>query len=222
MRCKSCGWVNPDGVQKCVKCNAPLVGSMIEEVQPEDSEPVRPLKATVRENFGAAQPQVANHYVCQCGYPVPNGESVCPACGTPVGGGQPVANQPQQAAPQPMNRQGNPAMGGTVIGGLGIGAGPVQTNSFTLKPIPFQNEQVQYQPITFSGDSIVLNRQNTDANNNTITSKEQAVIVHKKDGWYIDNRSEGKTTYIQVTHEMKIEPGDIIILGNRAFEFGKL
>ena len=105
---------------------------------------------------------------------------------------------------------------------MGFGAGPVVANSFTLKPVAFQNEQVQYQPITFSGDNVVLNRQNTDPNNNTITSKEQAVIVHKADGWYIENRSAGNTTFVQVNREMKINPGDVIVLGNRAFEFGKL
>ncbi|MBO7476833.1 MAG: FHA domain-containing protein [Salinivirgaceae bacterium] len=219
MRCKSCGWENPAEAQKCAKCNAPLAGSMVGNAQPSGfSESARPLKATVRENFSSApQPQqMADHYVCQCGYHVPNGANVCPACGTLVGAAQP------QAAPQQMQRQGNPIVGGTVIGGFGIGVGAELGNTFTLKPIPFQNEQVQYQPITFTGDSVVLNRQNTESTNNTITSKEQAVIVHKNDGWYIDNHSAGKTTYIQVTHEMKINPGDIIILGNRAFEFGKL
>ena len=103
---------------------------------------------------------------------------------------------------------------------MGFGAGPVVANSFWLKPVAFPNEPSQYQPITYVGDSVVLNRQNTDANNNTITSKEQAVIVHKPDGWYIDNRSTGNTTFIQVNHEMKINPGDVIVLGNRAFEFG--
>ena len=113
-------------------------------------------------------------------------------------------------------------MGGTVIGGFAIGVAQAATESFTIKPLPYLNEQVQYQPITFSGNNVILNRQNTDPNNNTITSKEQAVIIHKKDGWYIDNRSAGKTTYIQVTHETKLKPGDIIVMGNRAFEFGKL
>ena len=178
------------------------------------------MKATVREAWqpqGQQQGAVANHYVCSCGYPVPNGASVCPQCGTPVGGGQ-AQNQGYQAqvAQMPM---GGAAMGGTV---MGFGAGPVVANSFTLKPVAFQNEQVQYQPITFSGDNVVLNRQNTDPNNNTITSKEQAVIVHKADGWYIENRSAGNTTFVQVNREMKIKPGDVIVLGNRAFEFGKL
>ena len=220
MRCKSCGWENPAGAQKCAKCNVPLTGSMVEQRAEPQSAPEGPMKATVREAWqpqGQQQGAVANHYVCSCGYPVPNGASVCPQCGTPVGSGQ-VQNQgyQAQAAQMPM---GGAAMGGTV---MGFGAGPVVANSFTLKPVAFQNEQVQYQPITFSGDNVVLNRQNTDPNNNTITSKEQAVIVHKADGWYIENRSAGNTTFVQVNREMKINPGDVIVLGNRAFEFGKL
>ena len=231
MRCKSCGWENPAGAQKCAKCNVPLEGSMVEQ-QPM-AQPVQEgkLKSTVREQWSQPKHQGGN-YVCSCGYPVPNGENVCPACGTPVGGQQvqkkPVNNQPQGFAPQqqpiqmPIGGQQNPNMGGTVIGGFAIGVAQAATDSFTIKPLPFQNEQVQYQPITFSGNNVILNRQNTDPNNNTITSKEQAVIIHKKDGWYIDNRSAGKTTYIQVTRETKLKPGDIIVMGNRAFEFGKL
>ncbi len=229
MRCKSCGWVNPDGAQKCVKCNAPLSGSMVEQnVQPMGGEVERSVRQTKREVWSGQEPQQApGNYKCECGYLVPSGAASCPNCGAMAGGTQPVQNQQPIAAPQPVQMpngyQQKPAMGGTVVGGFAIGVGPAAaTDSFTLKPLPFQNEQVQYQPITFSGNSVVLNRQNTDPNNNTITSKQQAVIVQKEDGWYISNCSAGKTTYIQVTHEMKLEPGDVVIMGNRAFEFGKL
>jgi hypothetical protein len=90
----------------------------------------------------------------------------------------------------------------------------------TLRPVPYQGEEVSYEPITYSGDEIALSRANTDANNSSITSKEQAVLIHEADGWYIENRSELQSTYIRLSsHKVKIESGDHIILGNREFEF---
>ena len=37
--------------------------------------------------------------------------------------------------------------------------------------------------------------------------------------WFIENRSEMHTTYIRVGEKVKIKSGDIIVLGNREFEF---
>ena len=48
MRCKNCGYVNDDNVAKCIKCNAPLQGSMVSQ----PSQPVQPSVQpgqTVRE-----------------------------------------------------------------------------------------------------------------------------------------------------------------------------
>lgn len=49
MRCKNCGWENPDGNQKCEKCNTPLLGgvsSQNEEVHStiRESVPFEPQK----------------------------------------------------------------------------------------------------------------------------------------------------------------------------------
>lgn len=35
MRCRNCGWDNPENNAKSEKCNAPLDGSMMYEHQPE-------------------------------------------------------------------------------------------------------------------------------------------------------------------------------------------
>lgn len=59
MRCNNCGWENPDGNQKCEKCNAPLqcgagnqtvnVNSTILESEP--FEPKKPLDETIEETI---------------------------------------------------------------------------------------------------------------------------------------------------------------------------
>ena len=70
-----------------------------------------------------------------------------------------------------------------------------------------------------SGDRIILNRANTDPANNTITSGEQAELTFENGAWYICDKSYQKTTYVHASRKMKLEKGDIIILGNRRFEF---
>lgn len=64
MRCNNCGWENPDGSQKCEKCNAPLQGgagsqnfdvhSTIRESAP--FEPQAPHKTTIEEPVAAPDP----------------------------------------------------------------------------------------------------------------------------------------------------------------------
>ena len=70
---------------------------------------------------------------------------------------------------------------------------PQDATFFTLKPIAWDGEGKEYTPTTHSGDTIVLNRSNTDPNNNSITSKEQAVLSREDGHWYLENRSEQKT-----------------------------
>ncbi len=90
-----------------------------------------------------------------------------------------------------------------------------------MRRIPWQTEQATYEPVSYSGDEITLNRANTDSNNNSITSKVQAVITREGDEWYIENRSEMQTTLIRVDRKMRLQDGDVIVLGNRMFEFKK-
>uniref|UniRef100_UPI0025B5AC54 FHA domain-containing protein n=1 Tax=Bacteroides acidifaciens TaxID=85831 RepID=UPI0025B5AC54 len=107
---------------------------------------------------------------------------------------------------------------GTVMGGPV--SGPDASNKFcTLRPIAWEGEEVNYNPITYSGDTIILNRSNTDANNNSFTSREQAILTCEEGEWYIENRSDLRTTFIRVNGKIKLNSGDIIVLGNREFEF---
>lgn len=238
MRCKNCGWENPNGLNKCEKCHSQLTMNGLED-KPTNQVSER-MKSTVAENVifeDKAQNPVP--ITCpQCGYPVSNHFSYCPncnhklteknekqgaickscgahisvdakycsACGTPTSKESPVHPH--------IERTGL----GTRMGGPSAFAKAANTFC-TLKPIPWEGERVNYNPITFSGDVIVLNRSNTDANNNTITSREQAVLTYENGSWFIENKSELKTTYIRINGRVKLNDGDIIILGNREFEF---
>jgi len=240
MRCTQCGWDNPAGSQKCEKCKSPLAvvsqSNYQEEAGDQNSSFAQAggIPSTLREGASIGMKTA----VCECGYPLATGAKSCPQCGKRLDGGNtppvssssdsnkvkcPKCNTENSSSQKFCGQCGYPLsekstrVGGT-IGHCGINVGGINT-FFTLKPIAWDGEGINYQPISYSGTSIVLTRSNTDANNNTITSREQAVVTHDKDGWYIENRSDLLTTYIRVSKKIKLEDGDVIMLGNRLFEF---
>lgn len=75
------------------------------------------------------------------------------------------------------------------------------------------------EKMEYEGKSIILNRENTEVSNRTITSKEQAEIVFEDGHWYLLDRSELRTTFIQANRKIEIIPDDIIVLGDRRFKF---
>ncbi len=240
MRCKNCGWENPEGLTQCEKCH----GSLGEESQAH--KPTTPvsdrMKSTVAESviFNDATPSSQAPQTCpKCGYPVSPNSTSCPNCNYEL---QAAPTIPQSSKckscgaeisldakfchncgastsdtpPQPPRIKR--ATMGTVMGGPV--SGPVGLNKFcTLRPIAWQGEEVNYNPITYSGERIILNRANTDANNNSITSHEQAILTCEDGEWYIENKSDLRTTFIRVNGKVKLTNGDIIVLGNREFEF---
>ena len=65
----------------------------------------------------------------------------------------------------------------------------------------------------------MLNRNNTEVNNPSITSRQQALITRVDGHWFIEDKSEQKTTFVQAAHKIELHDGDLILLGNRLFEF---
>ena len=251
MRCKNCGWENPDNSVRCEKCNAPLTGSMGEHNSDNDyhskQNTDRPLSGTVKESSVFSSPSfndqgtkhrqsidssnsedAAAPVSCpKCGYPLRPDMKVCPSCGTPLNSFK--KNTPDTDSAKKCSKCGAPVKanekfcsncGASLrMGTVNNWANPSQSVFCTLKPIAWANEGIEHQPISYSGDTIILNRSNTDPNNNSITSKEQAALIHNGNDWFIENRSEQETTYIKVSKKTKLESGDVIILGNRLFEF---
>lgn len=243
MRCNNCGWENAPGNAKCEKCNAPLKGSMVgpsPQVTPQPSPQSNsgsvntPLRGTLNERdaFGGGSSsgnginiKKGNNKCPKCGYLVSSNMNTCPSCGTSLnvnsnnGGTQAKVcsgcGAQLVSGAQFCSQCGRPVKMGTVNSGPQVGGG----SFFTLRPIPWDKETVQYQPITYSGNSINLNRDNTDPNNTSITSKLQAVITNVNGQWYIEDKSAFQSTLIHVRGKVKLQDGDIIILGNRKFEF---
>ena len=158
--------------------------------------------------------------------------NVCPNCGERIGGSDAPAPQPgfppqnpglkcaKCGAPLSPGAKFCPSCGAPVRPGtVNPWAAPQSGTFCTLKPIAWQGESIEYSPQSYSGEKIVLNRENTDPNNQSITSKAQAELVYENDAWYLEDKSEQQTTYIHAGRKTKLESGDIIILGNRRFEF---
>lgn len=213
-RCKNCGWPNDDSKMRCEKCSAPL-----EEGQ--SSRPISQqtfsesmvdrgenLRRTISESQFVDREEAPASYEAEvqepsaggscpnCGYPVRGGMNVCPDCGTPLS----ITRATSHGTVNPWMQ-------------------PDRGAYCTLKPIAWQGENVEHQPLSFSGESIILNRANTDPNNQSITSAEQAALTFEDGEWYIVDKSAQHTTYVLAAQKTKLHKGDIVVLGNRLFEF---
>ena len=74
--------------------------------------------------------------------------------------------------------------------------------------------------MNYKGREVILNRENTEKENNTITSQKQATIKLGDDGkWVIVDNSEMQSTFVQAAHPLRLEHGDYILLGDRIFRF---
>ena len=182
----------------------------------------------------------------RCGYPVAQGATDCPNCGAPIAASQQPAQpaQPERKpASTPKADKGFDLPTTTVCSKCGQEVSienkfcphcgerihlstiqvprhrkePVVKCSLTL--IPEEDEDLQPTPQEFTGKDIILTRENTEPDNRTITSKQQAQLTFEDGHWYIDNKSELGSTYIQVTKKTELQPGDIIMLGDRRFTF---
>ncbi len=88
-----------------------------------------------------------------------------------------------------------------------------------LTIIPEEGEITEPFKNDYEGDSIILNRENTEQDNRTITSKEQAELICENGQWYLLNHSELGSTYLEANRKLSLEPGDVIVLGDRRFRF---
>lgn len=199
--------------------------------------PGNPRPAPGKPTAGSAAPgasqAVPKQKVCpKCGYPLRPDSDKCPNCKFQIASRPAAADEPRRpAAPAApgLNRRPtvvgnqagfepapNRAMRGTVNPYL-QGHKP----HFTLTPKQRDTERVAPEAQSFEGDTVTLNRANTEPENYSITSREQAIIYREGDKWFIEDHSDQKTTFVQAGRKTEIRPGDTILLGNRVFTFGE-
>lgn len=187
-----------------------------------------------------------NKTVCQtiikcsyCGYfPILNSVTECPQCKKPI---LPREEHKDDVASEAMQSQDNPSFNNVYekpeieskVEAQGTICRPFYLNTteenrtepeinatFRLTLIPEDGEQTTAVTKQYKGNEVLLNRDNTEPSNLSITSKEQALIKYEEGQWYVENRSQLKTTYVVVDRRIELHDGDVVILGNRKFRFG--
>ena len=237
MRCTNCGWENSEERINCEKCNSPLSTNNRKEYSMTDIYARRTVNENMASNIGMATVRydVKNNTCTACGYPVLSNQEECPNCGHTVEAEDrknnlqtcPKCNHTNQKEAIYCSHCGFELQKKEKLqkdyGRKTITPWEIQqpATSCTLTMIPNVNENIQTQALSFSGDEIILNRANTESGNMTITSKEQAVLIYEDKKWYIEDRSEHKTTFIHIAERVELKSGDMIVLGNRRFEFGE-
>ena len=232
MRCKNCGWENPINNAKCEKCNAPLTDCSTGEPNDSSCEKYEPKKTS--------------NGCPKCGYPVREAEKSCPRCGHLFVIAEQAAPEDEKPTPevyeQPVGKtcafcKEPISENARFCQNCGVSfsdkesknqddtmnpwvqAEQIQSPKCSLSFIFDNDEPANDVPLRFYGNVIHLHRGNTEADNQTITSKTQAELSFENDKWYIQDKSALKTTYIYAGEKKELASGDIIVLGNRAFEF---
>ncbi|MBQ7258913.1 MAG: FHA domain-containing protein [Paludibacteraceae bacterium] len=212
MRCKNCGWENPDHLTRCEKCNTPLESAPFNAA----SNQVAPQSFNRTVNEAAVFPsnQAQDGNVCpECGYPMRPGVTVCPNCH--YGDSEFEQQHRPIVHASPAAKQVKPSPGqGTVNPWVQV----APANKCKLDPIA-QDGIDNPNAVHLKGDMHELNRANLDPENQTITSRVQACLTCEDGQWFIEDKSAQHTTFVYAGEKTALKDGDVVLMGNRQFVF---
>ena len=246
MRCNNCGWNNADDVTHCVKCNSPLaagggsrqgtVAGRQDELQEAPGRAAASglaapgVAETRRDHSGSAETlrgapaggdvgDLSKELITcpACHYPASSKVETCPMCGAALRSG--TVLRPGNAGP---SAQATPSMQpgeGTVDPFRQPQQPEAPPPMLFLERVGRPEEASKLLPFTAIGDQVHVNRQTLDDNNFTITSRLQASFVFKENKWWLVDKSDLKTTFIQVKEPVELKDGDIVLMGDRRFIF---
>ena len=227
MRCKNCGWENPDNLTRCEKCGTPLSGGAPYQAAPSAAQPQN-FNKTVNEAMvfpevtPAAQAAPTFHAPVQesglfcpkCGYPLRAGVHVCPNCHATTTEPE-VESGPISKAASPKPQQvAAPVGSGTVNPWVQVAVGA----KCSLEPVAQDGVETP-AALELKGEAHELNRANLDPENQTITSKVQANLFYENGQWFIEDKSVQQTTFIHADGKTALKEGDVLLMGNRQFIF---
>lgn len=222
MRCKFCGWNNPDYVSVCQKCGNPTGVAETAPIYDQDGGDDDDKKTVVIKRGSGVASRIEKRRCPNCSYPVLKGMTVCPQCKYELGPGDFQAMEQSNPQPEPAP---SPARGGENVDKKTFNPyfnkkkpEPVM-GKFSLIPIKREDEEGVPAAVEFTGDNVPLNRQNTEPDNNSITGKMQATMTFEDGHWCIQDQSSQRTTFVRAAQKTPLQDGDIILLGNRMFEF---
>ena len=215
MKCQFCGTVNQPERERCERCNKPLTNSTNNKMniimnenndKPTNRQPERVFnpKATVRETTTNVNVAVKNPEACpECGYELADG--ICSSCGYGTKKEEGVEAEQVSRVAVNVRKTMRPVRKGE------------KNSVFALVPISEETGIPEGEVLNYEGENIVLNRDNTDPKNKTITSQEQAIVTFENGRWFIEDHSEYKTTFVQAARKMELQKGDLILLGTQLY-----
>ncbi|MDR2385343.1 MAG: zinc ribbon domain-containing protein [Tannerella sp.] len=217
MKCKNCGWENPENNINCEKCKARLIRTDAEEPSFYQSnvQSDNRLKKTAFETGISGYSRESDHSeqvkanICsKCGYPIRANDVSCPNCGNSPEMQKTVVNSKNIRQDTVRQDIANPWI-----------ASKIEKRACTLTPVVKAGETADKAPLSFKGNDIILTRKNTEKGNKTITTKTQAILKYIDRSWYIEDKSELKTTFVHAGEMKQLKSGDIILMGDRQFIF---
>ena len=216
MRCQFCGWDNPQGKENCEKCNKPLANAVRDEslsVNLDQDNQSRPTDRYVDNPFN---PKETGRGVLVCGNDANDKEAECPKCGYPLENGECSACG---------FKEEEKIFISTDIEDSRKTIRPTRKIEkekeveFKLVPISEETGMPEGDELSYKGNDVVLNRDNTDPNNSTITSQEQALLTYENGKWRVEDKSQYRTTFVQAVRRIELQSGDLLLLGNQLYRF---
>lgn len=187
----------------CPRCGYPIVGDYCARCGYPGQEPMTNQPVSPKTNKDISELLARGNKCSKCGEQVPSNFRFCPQCGAPIERGtinpfddsrQTRPEEKPDVAEQPKPR-------------------------FTLTLIIKNADPETVETREYEGDTVILKRDNTDPDNRTITTKEQAVLNFEDGQWVIENRNEFGSTLVTANRKIALQAGDVIMLGNRRFRF---
>lgn len=238
LRCNTCGYINDEHAETCVKCGAALHDAKKTVDNPTNSggfpttsgDPLAHQKRSQKTVKGAIpdQPYLDNprnqsssnplqneetNSCSNCRYPLRAHQNICPNCG--------FDNAPKSENDLHSTKDFDDDTQDDA---------PIEPRHKTILD-PWEvtdiGESKKFTLVTdkgkttldFEGEEVSLNRDNLDANNKSISGGQHAKIEYENGQWYIKDQSSNGFTFIQVRDRMPIQSGDMIIMGNKLFVF---
>lgn len=245
-RCNNCGWgENPDTSTRCEKCNSLLDGGSVVEGRTAQDNPFPGaagpnLNRTVREMGSCGTPTrnssrhterktfseetITETGECpSCGYQLREGATSCPHCHTELHRRDTYhhTREDYPAPPPPPRRQDppknervvNPDFKRTISPGMHR---RLQINFSALNA--YGDPRFIPLDLTFSEEEVLLSRANVEADNPTISRNQHALLTNEDGKWFLENKSSSMATSLVLTKKHELQPGDIVIIGDRIFE----
>lgn len=243
MRCQYCGWDNQPNATACTKCGQPLpVGSAapaapVAEPQVAASSADRATVVFRRGEMPSSQQKqtvaAPRQSACPvCGYPATGGDTNCPMCGASLVQAAP----PAPAVAKPIVQQ--PSLNETVVQSPHVEQPTVRFNPNAMpsmsvpEPQPSQQQPYMEQPtVRFNPDAVpVMPAPGVQPSRPQPVAKgvfsplpaefqSQPPVVACEDGrWFVEAQNNA-AVLLQVTRRMEIQPGDILLVDGRRFQF---